>query len=83
MQAKDQFGQCFYGSATVGERGQIVIPAEARGDLGIQPGDKVLVMKHPIYDGLMIAKFESLRGFLDELQSTMQALEVSPVGGAE
>ena len=31
----------FYGSATVGERGQLVIPAEAREELGIHPGDKV------------------------------------------
>ncbi len=32
-----------YGSVTVGERGQIVIPAEARADLGINAGDKLLV----------------------------------------
>lgn len=37
----------FYGSATVGERGQVVIPAEARKQLDINPGDKVLVLKHP------------------------------------
>ena len=38
---------CFYGTATVGERGQLVIPSEARTELGINPGDKLLVMKHP------------------------------------
>lgn len=57
---------CFYGSTTVGERGQIVIPAEAREDMGIRPGDKLLVMRHPVYQGLMIAKIDSLKGFLDE-----------------
>lgn len=33
----------FFGSATVGERGQIVIPAEARQKLDINPGDKLLI----------------------------------------
>ena len=43
-----KFDEAFYGSATVGERGQVVIPAEARQELGIEPGDKVLFMHHPI-----------------------------------
>lgn len=33
----------FYGAVTVSERGQVVIPAEARRDLGIEVGDKLLV----------------------------------------
>lgn len=33
----------FYGSVTVSERGQIVIPAEARKDFDIKTGDKLLV----------------------------------------
>lgn len=33
-----------YGMATMGPRGQIVIPAEARKDLGIEVGDKLIVM---------------------------------------
>jgi len=35
-----------YGSTTVGERGQIVVPAEARRDLGLSVGEKVIVMSH-------------------------------------
>ncbi len=34
----------FYGSATIGTKGQIVIPVEAREDLGLAPGDKVVVI---------------------------------------
>lgn len=34
----------FYGAVTVSERGQIVIPAQARRDLGIQVGEKLLVI---------------------------------------
>jgi len=33
-----------YGTATVGARGQVVIPAEARKDLGLSPGDQLMVM---------------------------------------
>lgn len=36
-----------YGSVTVGERGQIVIPAEARAAMKIEPGDKLLVFSGP------------------------------------
>ncbi len=37
-------GKRFYGSITVSDRGQIVIPAEARRDFNIQVGDKLLVL---------------------------------------
>ena len=40
---KPPAGKSFYGSVTVSERGQIVIPAEARKDFGIKAGDKLLV----------------------------------------
>ena len=33
----------FYGSTTLGVRGQVVIPAEARTKFGIKEGDKLLV----------------------------------------
>jgi AbrB family looped-hinge helix DNA binding protein len=33
-----------YGTTTMGARGQVVIPVEARKDLNLQPGDHLLVM---------------------------------------
>ena len=36
-------GKFIYGIATVGERGQIVIPKKARDHFNIKPGDKLLV----------------------------------------
>jgi len=33
-----------YGTTTVGARGQVVIPADARKDLGLNPGDRLMVM---------------------------------------
>jgi len=33
----------FFGATTLGEKGQVVIPAEARTALGLRKGDKLLV----------------------------------------
>ncbi len=41
----------FQGSTTVGERGQIVLPAEMRKKHGIKPGDKLLVISNPLPHG--------------------------------
>ena len=49
-------GKKFYGSGTVSERGQIVIPADARKDFGIKTGDKLLVFGD-LERGLGIATF--------------------------
>jgi AbrB family looped-hinge helix DNA binding protein len=69
------FDECFYGSVTVGERGQIVIPSEARTDMGIQQGDKLLIMKHPAHHGLMVFKIDSARAFLDDFSAMLDKAE--------
>jgi AbrB family looped-hinge helix DNA binding protein len=71
------FSDAFYGSSTVGERGQIVIPAEARAQIGFEPGDKVLIMRHPIHKGVMLFKMEAVREFLDEFAEQVRRLEGS------
>ena len=78
-----QFEDAFYGSATVGERGQIVIPAEARQELGIHPGDKVLIMRHPIHKGLMVFQLNSVKEFLDEFSAQVQRIEERTKDGEE
>ena len=37
-------GKYFFGAVSVGERGQIVIPKEAREVFNIKPGDKLLIL---------------------------------------
>jgi AbrB family looped-hinge helix DNA binding protein len=69
------FDECFYGSVTVGERGQIVIPSEARNEMGIQQGDKLLIMKHPAHHGLMVFKIDSARAFLDDFSAMLDQAE--------
>jgi len=65
----------FFGAATVGERGQIVIPAEARKKYGIETGDKILIMGAPHKKGLMLVKIDAMREFMMTLLSDLQHLE--------
>ncbi|CAN5588443.1 hypothetical protein BH11ARM2_BH11ARM2_04170 [soil metagenome] len=65
----------FFGSSTIGERGQIVIPAEARAEMGMSPGDKILVIRHPMNKGLMLFKLDSMREVLDDIAASIQRLE--------
>jgi len=58
----------FYGSVTLGERGQVVIPAEARKQHGLHPGDKLLVFRQPHGQGLMLARVEDVRAVVEALQ---------------
>ncbi len=43
-----------YGTTVLGTRGQLVIPAEARKDLNLKPGDRVLV----------VSKFKKMLGMM-------------------
>ena len=67
----------FYGSTTVGERGQIVIPAEARRDMDIIPGKKLIILSGPQGKMLMIAKAESVSQFLSKAMDNLSELETT------
>ncbi|MBC7286806.1 MAG: AbrB/MazE/SpoVT family DNA-binding domain-containing protein [Armatimonadetes bacterium] len=68
-----------YGVVTVGERGQIVIPAEARRELGIAPGDKVIVLAVHPGRALTIAPIHDVQRFLNVLQELVDTAEEHPV----
>ena len=53
-------GKHIYGIVTVGERGQIVIPKEARDQFGIRPGDK-LIVAGDVKKGIAIVKADILK----------------------
>ena len=52
-------GRHIFGTAKVGERGQIVIPKEAREVFGIRPGDTLLILGDED-NGILISKPEIL-----------------------
>ncbi len=58
----------FYGSVTVSERGQVVIPIEARKDFDIKTGDKLLVFGD-LERGIALAKFDLV---MKTMQGTME-----------
>jgi AbrB family looped-hinge helix DNA binding protein len=71
--AVDAVEECFYGSATLGERGQVVIPADARKDCEINPGDKLLVFRHPLHKHMLIfAKVGEMQMLLQQLARAVE-----------
>ena len=67
-QGLPSLGDFFYGAVTVGERGQIVIPVDARKMFGIEPGQKLLVFRHPHHPGLVLARLDDVQGLLTQVQ---------------
>ena len=61
---KRAIGKCF-GSTVVGPRGQLVIPIEARKELGIDVGSKLLVFSHFNGRGLTFVKVEAVEELLN------------------
>ena len=50
----------FYGSATVGAKGQVVIPADARNAMRIKEGDKLVVLRGPREGSVILFRADSL-----------------------
>lgn len=55
-----------FGTAKVGDRGQIVIPKEARVLFQIKPGDTLLILGEE-NKGLIVSRPELLRDIADEI----------------
>ena len=68
-----------FGTARVGDRGQIVIPQAARRFFGISPGDTLLILGNEA-SGLVVTKPEVLDHLADEI---LGKLEETDSNGAE
>ena len=66
-----QRAQRVLGTAKVGDRGQIVIPKEAREFFGIEPGDTLLILGKS-ETGLIVSKPETLNNLADEIFQTIE-----------
>lgn len=74
----------FYGSTTVGEKGQVVLPIDLRRDLQIKTGDRltVMVMKKAGFTGIVMVEANiftsivekffggNMEGFIKDKKST-------------
>ena len=66
-----QNAQRFYGTAKVGDRGQIVIPKEARELFQIKPGDTLLILGET-ETGLIISRPELLNNLANEILNNVK-----------
>ena len=66
------------GLTTVNDKGQVVIPAEARSAINLQPGDKLLAMVHPSREGVVLIKPDGLESYakqmLEQLSSAKESI---------
>ena len=63
-----------YGTAKVGDRGQIVIPKEARELFGIKPGDTLLILGEE-ETGLIVTRPEVLSDLANLILNTVKEEE--------
>ena len=63
--------QRVFGTAKVGDRGQIVIPKEAREMFNIQPGDTLLILGETDV-GLIVSRPETLNDLADKLLNNVK-----------
>jgi len=69
-----------YGASTVGERGQIALPAQARRELGIEPGDKVMVFGNKLNGSIVLIKADIFESFADFFTTKLNKLGASAQG---
>jgi AbrB family looped-hinge helix DNA binding protein len=61
----DPFGADICGLTVLGERGQIVIPKEARHKLGLKAGDRFMVIEH--FGKLILVPAEEVQEMLKKI----------------
>ena len=66
-----------YGTATVGTKGQVVIPADARAELGIETGDRLYVVGSSERKFVGFIKEEQFRQLVEHLTDNLEQYKSS------
>lgn len=61
-----------YGTATVGTKGQVVIPSEARKEMGIEEGDRLYVVGAPDGGFLGLLKEDTLQAMVQSMTAQLE-----------
>lgn len=61
-----------YGTATVGTKGQVVIPSEAREEIGIKTGDRLYVVGSPTKKFVGFIQEEQLRELIEHITDNVE-----------
>ena len=69
-----QGGKHIFGTAKVGEKGQIVIPKEARRLFHIEPGDTLLILGDEM-SGIIVTRPDVIQEAADRIFDTMERKE--------
>ena len=64
-----------YGTATIGSKGQVVIPADAREELGLKPGDRLYVISAMGSGGVVFLKEDRLEKLVDQMSAQIEGLK--------
>ncbi|MFH1709752.1 MAG: AbrB/MazE/SpoVT family DNA-binding domain-containing protein [bacterium] len=65
----------FYDVVTVGERGQVVIPSNARKALGIKAGDKLLALEGPMGSTIVFMRMKSMNLMLEKAMKALSKIK--------
>jgi AbrB family looped-hinge helix DNA binding protein len=60
-----------YGTTTMNDKGQVVIPAKAREELGLTPRMRLMIMRAPFGEAAIVIKTEVI-------EEQMQSLNIAP-----
>ena len=71
---KHKRGKHIYGTVKVGERGQIVIPKEAREQFNIKPGDSLIVFGRR-KRGIALVKADIMNNFIMKMFGGLENLD--------
>lgn len=67
-----------FGTVKVGERGQVVIPSDARKELEIKPGDLLLVMSGRNRRGITMVKADAMKELVGKILQGLEVNEENP-----
>ena len=69
------FNKSFFGMTTLGEKGQVVVPAEARKAMNLEKGEKLLVFR--MDDNILVmSKTAGIEKFSSNLRKQLSALDM-------
>lgn len=74
MSDSHSYTKKLYGTATVGSKGQVVIPADAREDLNLKPGDRLYVVSAG-NGGVVFLKEEMLEDIVAKMSAHVEGLK--------
>lgn len=66
-----------YGTATVGTKGQVVIPSDAREEIGIKAGDRLYVVGSTTKKFVGFIKEEQLRELIEHITDNVEAYKAA------